>query len=125
MNLQQITTTTGQVASFSQPLTMQPDPLQSFRALTNQGQMALLLESAEIDSKNSLKSLMLIDAALRIECNGQQVCIEALSSNGLTLLTFLADLLSPIATLTYPHVSGTGLTSLLALKQHLLANAAA
>ncbi len=69
MNLQQITTTTGQVASFSQTLSIQPDPLQSFRALTSQGQMALLLESAEIDSKNSLKSLMLIDAALRIECN--------------------------------------------------------
>lgn len=93
MNLQQITTTTGQVASFSQPLTMPPDPLQSFRALTNQGQMALLLESAEIDSKNSLKSLMLIDAALRIECNAVSVSVEALTENGRTLLPYLASLL--------------------------------
>ncbi len=93
MNLQQITTTTGQVASFSQALSMQPDPLQSFRALTSQGQMALLLESAEIDSKNSLKSLMLIDAALRIECNALHVCVEALTENGKTLLPYLASLL--------------------------------
>lgn len=93
MNLQQITTTTGQVASFSQTLSIQPDPLQSFRALTSQGQMALLLESAEIDSKNSLKSLMLIDAALRIECNGLQVQVEALTDNGKTLLPYLASLL--------------------------------
>lgn len=93
MNLQQITTTTGQVASFSQTLSIQPDPLQSFRTLTSQGQMALLLESAEIDSKNSLKSLMLIDAALRIECNALQVRIEALTDNGKTLLPYLASLL--------------------------------
>ncbi|EGM78094.1 anthranilate synthase component I, proteobacterial subset [Rheinheimera sp. A13L] len=93
MNLQQITSTTGQVASFSQTLSIQPDPLQSFRALTNQGQMALLLESAEIDSKNSLKSLMLIDAALRIECNGLRVQVEALTDNGKTLLPYLASLL--------------------------------
>jgi anthranilate synthase component 1 len=93
MNLQQITTTTGQVASFSHPLNIQPDPLQSFRTLTNQGQMALLLESAEIDSKNSLKSLMLIDAALRIECNGLAVKVEALTDNGKTLLPYLASLL--------------------------------
>ncbi|RVT49230.1 anthranilate synthase component 1 [Rheinheimera sediminis] len=99
MNLQQITTTTGQVASFSQTLSIQPDPLQSFRALTNQGQMALLLESAEIDSKNSLKSLMLIDAALRIECNALQVQVEALTDNGKTLLPYLASLLQGKAVL--------------------------
>jgi anthranilate synthase component 1 len=93
MNLQQITTTTGQVASFSNTLSIQLDPLQSFRALTSQGQMALLLESAEIDSKNSLKSLMLIDAALRIECNALQVQVEALTENGKTLLPYLASLL--------------------------------
>jgi anthranilate synthase component 1 len=108
MNLQQITTTTGQVASFSQRLSIQPDPLQSFRALTSQGQMALLLESAEIDSKNSLKSLMLIDAALRIECNALQVRVEALTDNGKTLLPYLASLLQGKATL---ELTGQQLTA--------------
>lgn len=106
-----ITDTAGEVASIALPVPYQRDALAAYASLCQADRCSLLLESAEIDSKNSVNSLMLIDAALRIECNGQQVSITALSSNGLTLLPFLADLLSPIATLTYPHVSGTGLTS--------------
>ena len=106
-----ITDTPGEVASIALPVPYQSDALAAYASLCQADRCSLLLESAEIDSKNSVNSLMLIDAALRIECNGQQVSITALSSNGLTLLPFLADLLSPIATLTYPHVSGTGLTS--------------
>ena len=33
----------------------------------------LLLESAEISSKDDLKSLLLVDAAIKLECRGQQV----------------------------------------------------
>lgn len=49
----------------------------------------LLLESAEIDSKQDLKSLMLIDAAVRIVCRGHQVRLEALTDNGLNVLQTL------------------------------------
>ena len=49
----------------------------------------LLLESAEIDSKQDLKSLMLIDAAVRIVCRGKVVTLEALTDNGLNVLQTL------------------------------------
>ncbi|WP_337840376.1 anthranilate synthase component 1 [Rheinheimera sp.] len=97
MNLQHITQIQGQVASFRQPLPYLPDPLQSFSQLCAQSQGSLLLESAEIDSKDNLKSLMLIDAALRIECHGLQVTIQALTSNGTTLLPYLQHKLQPAA----------------------------
>ncbi|MCW2483304.1 chorismate-binding protein, partial [Candidatus Symbiopectobacterium sp. NZEC135] len=53
----------------------------------------LLLESAEIDSKQDLKSLLIIDSALRITALGQQVSIQALTANGATLLPLLDQLL--------------------------------
>lgn len=52
---------------------------------------SLLLESAEIDSKDNVKSIILADAALRIECVGKQVTVKALSNNGQQLLAFLQD----------------------------------
>ncbi|WP_250376658.1 hypothetical protein [Escherichia coli] len=42
----------------------------------------LLLESADIDSKDDLKSLLLVDSALRITALGDTVTIQALSGNG-------------------------------------------
>ncbi len=50
----------------------------------------LLLESADISSKKKLKSLMLIDAAVRIICKGCEVEFEALTENGEALLAFLS-----------------------------------
>ncbi|MGB2079208.1 MAG: anthranilate synthase component 1 [Vibrio sp.] len=69
------------------------DPTQVFHALCMQHstkQNSLLLESAEVDSKANLKSLLLIDAALRIECRGQQVELTALTQNGQAALDALA-----------------------------------
>lgn len=63
------------------------NPAAAYQSLANDH--SLLLESAEIDSKDNLKSLLLLDAALRIECNQQQVCAQALSSNGENVLAFL------------------------------------
>ena len=85
-----ITDQPGEVASIAMQLAYQSDALHCFEALTAQSDCALLLESAEIDSKDNLKSLLLIDAALRIECNDQHVAIKALSANGATLLPYLA-----------------------------------
>ncbi|WP_058910281.1 anthranilate synthase component 1 [Entomohabitans teleogrylli] len=49
----------------------------------------LLLESADIDSKDNLKSLLLVDSALRITAMGDTVTIKALSRNGASLLPLL------------------------------------
>ncbi|MBS9779565.1 MAG: anthranilate synthase component 1 [Moraxellaceae bacterium] len=49
----------------------------------------LLLESAEIDSRNSLNSLLFINTAIKIECVGQQVNFYALTENGKALLPLI------------------------------------
>ncbi|WP_372626508.1 anthranilate synthase component 1 [Arsukibacterium sp.] len=92
-----ITDQQGEVASITMPVPYQSDALASFASLSTDSNGAVLLESAEIDSKDNLKSLMLVDAALRIECNGMQVNVTALSQNGATLLPFLADKLANFA----------------------------
>jgi anthranilate synthase component I len=86
-----ITDTAGEVASIAMGLEYQQDALNCYQALTAQSPYSLLLESAEIDSKDNLKSLLLVDAALRLECNDQCVSISAVSSNGASLLPYLAD----------------------------------
>lgn len=93
-----ITETPGEVASIALPVPYQADALAAYANLCAATSCSLLLESAEIDSKNSVNSLMLIDAALRIECNGLQVVVTALSNNGLSLLPYLAQQLSALAT---------------------------
>ncbi|MDX3774816.1 anthranilate synthase component 1 [Chromatiaceae bacterium AAb-1] len=92
-----ITENYGEVASLTQSLDYQPDALAGYRRLMALSPCSLLLESAEIDSKNNLKSLLLIDAALRIECNGLCVTVTAASANGATLLPYLAGKLSELA----------------------------
>ena len=68
------------------------DPTQVFNALCvnahqeQDTQNSLLLESAEISSKENLKSLLLVDAAVRIECRGHQVTLTAKTHNGQQLL---------------------------------------
>lgn len=67
------------------------DPTELYYALCGQSTNSLLLESAEVDSKQNLKSLMLIDAAVRIVCRGHQVDFEALTLNGENVLASLVD----------------------------------
>ncbi|WP_299014382.1 anthranilate synthase component 1 [uncultured Photobacterium sp.] len=62
------------------------DPTELYYTVCDDRPHSLLLESAEIDSKQDLKSLMLIDAAVRIVCRGKQVRLEALTDNGLNVL---------------------------------------
>ncbi len=54
----------------------------------------LLLESAEIESRNSLTSLLFINSALRIVCNGQTVTFIALNQNGKALLPSIKQILA-------------------------------
>ncbi|MCX8649447.1 anthranilate synthase component 1 [Gilliamella sp. B2776] len=70
------------------------DPTQVFYQLCHDRPATLLLESAEIDNKQGIKSVMIVDSALRISAIDQQVIFEALTSNGQTLLPLLADAFS-------------------------------
>ncbi|WP_111977352.1 anthranilate synthase component 1 [Algibacillus agarilyticus] len=70
------------------------DPLSVFENLAQTRPQAVLLESAEVDSKDNLKSLLLIDANLRVECNGQQVNINLLTQSGQVVFDYLKTELS-------------------------------
>ncbi|AKH65140.1 MULTISPECIES: anthranilate synthase component 1 [Photorhabdus] len=72
-----------------QETTYQPNPARLFNQLCSKRPATLLLESAEINSKKSLKSLLIIDSALRISANGNQVTFDALTENGRNLLPVL------------------------------------
>ena len=69
------------------------NPSAVFHQLCGARPATLLLESAEIDSKQNLKSLLIIDSALRITALDQQVSIQALTANGAALLPLLDQVL--------------------------------
>jgi|JI7StandDraft_1071085.scaffolds.fasta_scaffold00027_71 anthranilate synthase component 1 len=117
-----ITTERGQVASIAQAVPYQADPLACFQQFVEPQQAALLLESAEIDSKDNLKSLLLIDAALRIECQGLTVTVEALTPNGATLLPFITQQLTHLSPriVIQPHQRSQALTITFAAAPPLL-----
>jgi len=85
-----INTALGSLSLLSQATNYIDDPLDLFTQLRTDNKPALLLESAEVNSKENLKSLLLLDAALQITCEGRNVCFEALTDNGHNLLEFLA-----------------------------------
>ncbi|WP_394245528.1 anthranilate synthase component 1 [Vibrio astriarenae] len=65
------------------------DPTRLFHTLCEKKTDSLLLESAEIDSKQDLKSLLIVDSAVRIVCFGHTVTMTALTNNGRHLLAHL------------------------------------
>ncbi|WVD64404.1 anthranilate synthase component 1 [Utexia brackfieldae] len=73
----------------TKPVTYHGDPTGIFNQLCHQKPATLLLESAEIDNKQNIKSLMIIDSALRLTALSNQVTIEALTENGKSLLTLI------------------------------------
>ncbi|MFC0225854.1 anthranilate synthase component 1 [Serratia aquatilis] len=64
-----------------------------FHQLCGARPATLLLDSAEINSKQNLKSLLIVDSALRITALGHKVDIQALTVNGATLLPLLDEAL--------------------------------
>jgi len=83
----------GSVTTLSSKARYQADPLTLFKKLCGNKSNNLLLESAEIDKKHKLKSLLVIDAAMRIVCQGNQVTFTALTINGEAALAFAKQLL--------------------------------
>jgi anthranilate synthase component I len=90
----------GSVNTLSETVKYQTDPLAIFHQLSQNTDNNLLLESAEIDKKHQLKSLLLTDAALKITCHGNIVTFEALTKNGQAALEFAQQQLAEHATLT-------------------------
>lgn len=66
-----------------------PDPTMIFNHLCGSRSATLLLETAEINKKNDLESIMIIDSAIRVSAIKNSVYITALSSNGLQILSVL------------------------------------
>lgn len=72
---------------------------QLFASVCGERPHTLLLDSAEIQSRQHMKSLIMTQAALQLTCQGQRVVITALTPNGAQLLPFLAQQLDGMATL--------------------------
>ncbi|GAB3033310.1 anthranilate synthase component 1 [Bowmanella dokdonensis] len=90
MSLAQLSDQPGRVETLILDSQYQADPLNLYQLLCHGKAHSLLLESAEIDSKDNLKSLLLVDAALKIECRRNQVHCIALTDNGKGLLPLLS-----------------------------------
>lgn len=65
-----------------------------YHALCGERSHTLLLDSAEIQSKNSLKSLLFAQSALHIFCEKQSVTFQALTENGKAVLPFIETALN-------------------------------
>lgn len=96
MLFSQITTNIGEVNSISIKANYLEAPLALFEQVIKTNEHSLLLESAEIDSKDNLKSLMLVDAAVKFECHGAKVFCNALVDNGLPVIAFLTEIFSKL-----------------------------
>jgi len=83
-----INTTVGAVNTLSGNARYQADPLAVYGVLCAEKNHTLLLESAEIDKKHQLKSLLLVDAAVKVVCHGQQVSFIPLTINGNAAIEF-------------------------------------
>jgi anthranilate synthase component 1 len=88
----------GAITSMQIELPYQADTLALYQRLCQHHPHNLLLDSAEIQSRQHLKSLLLVDAALQLRCQGQQVSITALTGNGAQVLPWLAEQLQSSAT---------------------------
>jgi anthranilate synthase component 1 len=91
MSLAQLTEQVGKVETLVVCADYVADPLHAFQYLCQGRSNNLLLESAEIESKDNLKSLLLVDAAIKLVCNGSQVECLALSANGEAVLPMFSE----------------------------------
>ncbi|CAK7056146.1 anthranilate synthase component 1 [Providencia rettgeri] len=79
-------TTLAHFKYLDSPINYQPDPTLLFNHLCQQVPSTMLLESAEVNNKANLQSLLIVNSALRIRAFAQRVEIEALTPNGQSLL---------------------------------------
>ena len=79
----------GVLKTIEAPCRYIQDSLGLFQQISTNSNNHLLFDSAEIESKAHLKSLLLVDACLKITCQGLTVTFDALTDNGKDLLTFI------------------------------------
>ena len=91
MSLAELSEQPGKVATILGECDYIADPLNTFVQLCGESKNNMLLESAEIDSKNNLKSLIMVDAAVKLVCNRYEVTAKALSKNGAPIIAFLQN----------------------------------
>ncbi|XQW83700.1 anthranilate synthase component 1 [Thalassotalea piscium] len=91
----------GRVDTLSGKANYQADPLTLFKKLCGNKHNNLLLESAEIDKKHQLKSLLLVDAAVKIVCHGNLVSFKPLTLNGEAAVEFASIRLAEHASLHF------------------------
>jgi anthranilate synthase component 1 len=107
----QLNKNTASVCTLTDTTNYQSDPLSVYQLLCHDKENNLLLESAEVDQKHLLKSLLLTDAALKIVCNGKTVTYTALTTNGQSALQFAAAQLQDHAKLSFTE-NNTCLTAI-------------
>jgi len=91
MSLAELGISPGKVETIEQVGHYVDDPLAAFAHLCGNKNNALLLESAEIDSKDDLQSLLMVDAALRMECRDNRLEVKALTGNGASVLPLFVE----------------------------------
>ena len=80
--LRQVSTTKANIRYFD-------DPLGLYQKLTQNSQHTMLLESAEVESKDHLQSILITHSALQIQCSGNLLTFTALTENGKALFTVI------------------------------------
>ncbi|WP_428848279.1 anthranilate synthase component 1 [Shewanella olleyana] len=79
------------VITQKQSLAYHADPLSLYQHVTANAPHTMLLESAEIESKDHLKSIVLTHAAMMVRCDGYKLTFSALTDNGASLLSPISD----------------------------------
>ncbi len=79
------------VITQKQSLAYHADPLSLYQHVTANAPHTMLLESAEIDTKDHLKSIVLTHAAMMVRCDGYQLTFAALTDNGASLLSPISE----------------------------------
>ncbi|WP_445945641.1 anthranilate synthase component 1 [Shewanella sp.] len=88
------TASIAKVSTQKQRLTYHVDPLSLYHCITQDLPHTLLLESAEVTSKQNLKSIIMTHAAMMIRCDAYQITFSALTPNGASLLAPIAAFFS-------------------------------
>ncbi|OBX07074.1 anthranilate synthase subunit I [Gallibacterium salpingitidis] len=83
-----------------QAIPYQADTTSLFARLCEGKNNTLLLDSAEIGSKNSIKSLLIAKSALKVKCEQQKVYFQALTANGVQVIKQLVQQFKKHSTLT-------------------------
>ncbi|QLE79313.1 anthranilate synthase component 1 [Francisella sp. Scap27] len=79
------------LASYIHKIDYQEDLNKCFANLCNDKKNTILLESAEINTKDKLKSILVLSSAVRISCIANKIYIKALSINGLSAIRSISE----------------------------------